>query len=127
MATKSGTRISNAVSASVVSTSTSGTLYTCPANSYAVLNVSGRINTGGTNQSIEVLVAGQIMFSMTALSGTSDISSSNGLSTIQGGATGFPAVQAATLYVGPGQSVTFAKTGSTASSIRITGVEFINS
>jgi hypothetical protein len=88
------TKVSAAVDA--VGTTTS-TLYTCPANSYAILNAV--ISAGGSGASITV--AGNTILS-----------------------TAFGDRQM-TIYVGPAQAVACTATGG--AEVSISGVEFINS
>jgi hypothetical protein len=89
------TKVSAAVDAVASSTST---LYTCAANSYAIINATLSASSGSATLSI----AGNIYMT-----------------------TGVYNDQTLVLYVGPNQAVSCTVSGS--ASVRINGVEFINS
>jgi hypothetical protein len=93
--------VSTKVSAAVdASSSSSTTLYTCPANSYAILNLFVEYSSG----TVIVTVAGNRVLLNTT---TAD------LNTVK------------TIYVGPAQAV--ACTITSTATVYINGVEFINS
>lgn len=95
------------ISAAVAQNATATSVYTCPANSYAILNAAV---TTATNAGT-ITVGGQAVITFSASALFPNPTASAG------------AVQC-TLYVGPGQTV--AVTG-TSNVIRVAGVEFINS
>lgn len=106
-------KISSAVSATVSANNTTSTLYTCPANSYAILNVYVTSSSASTSNSIQVdgktvilLGNGAVVPSVTTTSSAS---------------AGF------TLYVGPSQVITVVSAGIGVVTANVTGVCFINS
>jgi hypothetical protein len=120
-------KINGAISASAVNVSvTPVTLYTAPANGYAIINATLAIGT--TLSSCDLRVGGNTVFSA---SGISAFKSSNGSSST----TIIESLQdilkhTATMsgiYVGPGQSVEFYPSNYlNQNTARISGVEFIN-
>lgn len=91
-------KVSAAVSAASNSAAASGTIYTCPANSYAELNLCMLWVAGVHN----VTVAGQRVNAINSASYTIPI------------------------IVGPGQAVAYTNTISSGNVAYVSGVEFIN-
>lgn len=82
----------------------SGTLYTAPASGYAVIQVNATLS-GGTTE-ITLSVGGALVLDATS-------------STLNAVNTG--------IHVGPNQAVTYTRVGGGTGSVKISGVEFINS
>ena len=104
--TKGSIAISGAVSATGT---TSATLYTCPASSYAIINVYCSISAFSAGSSLSV--GGRTVWANTAGAGALP--------------AGFGTNAGFTLYVGPSQAVTWA-TSDTGPQVRISGVQFTN-
>jgi hypothetical protein len=119
-----GMRISGSVANSVTNSSTSGTLYSCPSNAYAILNIIVVIISGPSVQTADISVGGALAFSAAMGSSSNIVTGSNGLST--GAAANLTTKQGATIYCGPGQSVTYTKPALTTTSIFISGVQISN-
>lgn len=120
MATYSGNttlKVSAAVSASIATTSTSGTLYTCPANSYALLNVHCETN-GTSGHTAFAAVAGAVVCQVDYYTRNNSERSS---------VSSFCKAISHGVIVGPGQSLTYEKTAQTTTRVYISGVAFINS
>jgi hypothetical protein len=103
------------VSAAVSASGTGTTLYTCPANAYAILNVYASVPNGVTGT---VTVDGKEVLTLDNNGSTTifpKMSSGNGYS---------PA--SFTIYVGPSQAVACTSSGGSAT-VKVTGVQFINS
>lgn len=103
-----GIQVSDAIS---YSRSSNGTLYTAPANGYAIINCYAAAGTG----TFELLVGGATAyrFSDTANTGTP-----------QSGVSG-NAIAAITIYVGPSQAVAIGSYSGT-KVLNISGVEFVS-
>lgn len=102
-------KISSAVSATVSVVNTTSTLYTCPSNSYAILNIY--VNSAAANSSVNV--DGKIVA----------ILNGSGISPSIGGAfssSGF------TIYVGPSQVVSITSGAVATVLANATGVCFTN-
>lgn len=87
---------STAVSGAVAASGTTGTIYTCPANSFAICNF---YMTGGT---LPLCSVGGVPASAGATVGVSQ------------------------LYVGPGQSVVISDGGAAPTSVGLSGVQYTN-
>ncbi len=102
--TKTAIKVSTAIAAA---SNSGGTLYTCPASSYAILNISVysdtacRVTVGGST-----VIAGDT----TGVGSTAFKTDTNRRSF--------------TVYVGPGQAVAWTESGT--SGIDVSGVEFVN-
>lgn len=119
MATYSGNttlKVSAAVSASIATTSTSGTLYTCPANSYAIVNVHCETN-GTTGHTAFASVAGAVVCQVAY--DQRNNSTDTAVRT-------FTKAISNNVIVGPGQSITYEKTAQTTTRVYVSGVAFIN-
>lgn len=100
--------VSAAISNAISGNATSGVLYTCPAESYAVVNLYINANTGATG-SYSIFVGANIMFKIQV-----PVSSDFNESIIS-------------VFVGPGQQVAFSSTLLISTkSIAISGVQFTN-
>lgn len=124
-------KINGAVSAAATNiTSGTQTLYTAPANGYAIINATLAHTTGNAG-SIDLRVGGQLVMSTyTAPSGpflnsNGFVSASTPFVSLQD--TGKHSFTERGIYVGPGQSVELFPSGNlVGSTARISGVEFIN-
>lgn len=110
--TKVSAAISNSISAS------SGTLYTVPANSYAIFQV--HFDPGSSNGAYTVQVAGRTVWTAYQNSTSSiDYSSTGGRA--QSNSAGF---SSGVFYAGPGQAISFTRPA--VSTVYISGTVFIN-
>lgn len=122
IAANTSLKVNGAVSAS---RGTDGTLYTCPANSYAIVNLSIDNDSGSPDGVILFSIDGKKLVSGSIIS--SGAAFFNGQSTLAGGNYGDTAVLTS-VFVGPGQSLTVDfVSGGSGSTAYVTGVEFINS
>lgn len=110
--------VTAAVSASAVA---NGTMYTCPANSYAVINAILNHAAGVSASTVYLRVAGKIVAAV-GWDGAKSYSSSFGSK--QQEMNGMYNGTFGPIYVGPGQAVTADL--SSGGSIDITGVQFTN-
>lgn len=97
---------SPAVSAAVAATSTLGlstsaTLYTCPANSYAIIRIDALISGGSADGIVTVGGIG-----LTGQNGSNDIYEN--------------------IHVGPGQTIVFTTDGTRSGTVTAVGVQFTN-
>jgi hypothetical protein len=117
-------KVSAAISAASITDG--ATLYTAPANGYAIIQAS--IQVVGGSDTGEMRVGGQPVLSAYGISGsdarssTFGVTNTGGPSSIDGAQTGF--FHERGIYVGPGQTVTWHTNNSRRA--RISGVEFIN-
>lgn len=110
-----GMRVTGAVSAT--SSATSGTLYTAPANSYAIIQVYWSSATNG--RSISISVATRPVWFATYTT-TDGILISSAPSKTLGGSMSQASVHS--IYVGPGQALSFSQTA--ADNVAVSGVQF---
>lgn len=115
--------VNAAVSGTADIVSGSVTLYTAPANGYAVVNIALGISQNSTGS---VSVGGRVVVAMNAA--TADAGS-----TVYGGRTTAQFVSqlygstVTNVHVGPGQSVVLSANGTGAAGGRVSGVSFVNS
>lgn len=119
------------VSAAIFATTTTNgaTLYTAPANGYAILNVSLQQNASLVGQYCELRIGGRSVLTMrTQASGQVIASNSNGTNTSSLPVDGIDGQFIATdkgIYLGPGQSITFHQS-SVSTRGTVSGVAFVN-
>lgn len=104
-----GIRVNGAIAAS---RSSDGTIYTAPANGYAIINCHASAGTGGFLINIGSVTAYRFSDTATTASPQSGVSGN--------------AVGSVTLYVGPSQVVAVASYSGT-KGLTISGVEFVSS
>lgn len=86
-----------AVSGAIAVNGTSGTLYTCPANSYAIINAAA-ISDGLNNN--QLTVGGKVVAYMDGTGGSTSVHSSSGVACTTNSYMSFGPI-----YVGPSQAV----------------------
>ena len=112
------------VSAAVAASGTSGTLYTAPANGYAVLNVS-ILAGGGVGSYLTLNVGGNPVYHF-YMATASSVIPKNDSGAAAGAANASSGTSFIQIYVGPSQTVTITNQSGTPT-VYLSGVAFINS